>query len=211
MRGRFVVLLSILASSGPLWAQDVRVGLAGGYFDFTAAKNSTKAVFGSSGGVTFGADVDVGVSDHYYVGVAGRYFRKDGQRVFIASATSPVFPLMNEPLSAHLIPLEATVGYRFGTEQSSIRPYAGIGPGLTVYHEESTVGGQKSSLDETKFAFHAAAGLEFGQGQFRAGVELRYSIVPNALGVGGVSQVYNEKDIGGITILGRIVFATSRR
>jgi hypothetical protein len=33
-----------------------------------------------------------------------------------------------------------------------------------------------------------------------------YSVVPNSLGLGGVSKVYGEKDIGGLSIVGRLIF-----
>jgi hypothetical protein len=197
--------VGVLLLAGSARASDFEVGLAGGYFDFVQASNSANAVFGSSGGFVFGADASFALSHKLYLGFGGRFFTKDGERVFVAGPGSQVFPLVNEPLSARLVPLEATIGLRF-MEGKTIRPYLGVGPGLTLYHEESTVGGVTTSLDETKFSAHIVAGLEFGQRDVRFGLELNFAIVPNAIGVGGVSQVYNEKDLGGLTVLGRIVF-----
>jgi opacity protein-like surface antigen len=190
-------------------AQEFGLGLGAGYFDFTQSPNSTKAVLGSSGGFTFGGDLRLQLTEHLYLGAGLRYFKKTGQRVFVSSPSGTVFPLKNEPLTARILPAELTLGYRFAT-RGSLVPYLGIGPGVAFYHEESTVGGITSTLDETKVSGHAVAGLEFGRGEVRFGLEVNYSIVPNAIGVGGVSQIYNEKDIGGLAILGRIVFTSPR-
>ena len=32
-----------------------------------------------------------------------------------------------------------------------------------------------------------------------------YSSVPDSIGVGGVSKVYGEKDLGGFSVLGKVV------
>jgi opacity protein-like surface antigen len=207
-RNAVLALLAVLLP-GAAGAQEFELGVGAGYFDLTQAKNSAKAIFGSSGGFTFGGDLSVTLGHNLYLGVGGRYFKKNGERAFVASATGPVFPLKNEPLSARLIPLEATIGYRF-RPGSSIGPYVGIGPGLTLYREESTVGGVTSTFSETKFSGHALAGVEFGQGEVRFGLEVNFSVVPNAIGIGGVSQVYNEKDIGGLAVLGRLTFLSPR-
>ena len=61
-------------------------------------------------------------------------------------------------------------------------------------------------ISQTKASGHVATGLEYGQGRLRFGVELSYSTVPDALGLGGVSRVYGEDDLGGFTALGKIVF-----
>jgi opacity protein-like surface antigen len=197
-----VVLLPAVARAG-----DLEVGVVGGYFHFNAS-NSASALFGSSGTFTAGAEVDYRLSHILYVGLGGRYLGDSGERVFVATAGSTVFPLMDEPLKMHMIPLEATIGYR-APVGPYMRPYFGLGPGVNFYHEESTVGGLTSSLDQTNFSFHVLGGLEFGRGSWRYGVELNFTAVPNAVGIAGVSKVYNEKDLGGISILGRIAFGTT--
>jgi opacity protein-like surface antigen len=210
LAGSAVAAALLLVSVPSARSSDYEVSLDGGYFIFTQASNSAKAVLGSSGGATFGVDGRVGVSNRFSVGVGIRFFKKDGEKAFVAASGSPVFPLTGEPLSLRLIPIEATLFYSFG-RTAGLQPYIGIGPGFALYHEDSTVGGLTSSLDESKFQAHAVAGVEFGRGATRFGVELNYSTVPNAVGIGGVSQVYNEKDIGGLAILGRIVFGTAHR
>jgi hypothetical protein len=51
----------------------------------------------------------------------------------------------------------------------------------------------------------AMLGAEYGQGTIRFGAELGYSLIPNAVGLGGVSAVYGEDDLGGLSIVGRVV------
>ena len=38
----------------------------------------------------------------------------------------------------------------------------------------------------------------------RARTDVAWSTVPNALGAGGVSAVYDEKDLGGVTVSARL-------
>jgi hypothetical protein len=48
-------------------------------------------------------------------------------------------------------------------------------------------------------------GVEWGRGPFRFGAEIMYTTVPDTIGVGGVSKIYNEKDVGGFSFVGKIV------
>ena len=42
--------------------------------------------------------------------------------------------------------------------------------------------------------------------RFRFGGEVMYSLVPNTIGFGGVSEIYGEDDIGGLSAVLRISF-----
>lgn len=196
----------VLACAGPSAAGEVAVNLEGGWADLSNAKKSAEAVFdGASGGATFGAGVRWSVTPSIYVGLSGRYFSKDGERAFVAGPGQPSFGL-GHPLSLRLIPVHAHVGWRFRPD-SSLVPYVGLGIGLTSYREESTVGDiPEPTISETKFSGLVSGGVEYGRGPVRFGIDLSYSTVPDSLGVGGVSQVYGEDDLGGLTALGRIIF-----
>lgn len=177
-----------------------------GYQDLTRLKSSAKAVFdGSSGGVTFGGGLRYSFGKGFYVAGWGRHFSKDGQRVFIADASGEVFPL-GHPLKVSIVPIQATLGYRFG-QGGLITPYLGVGGGVTKYHEESNVGGETTKSDETKGSGHIVGGVEIGHGTLRFGAEVGYAFVPNAVGIGGVSKIYNETDIGGFSVVGKVIFA----
>jgi len=190
----------------PAVAGEWAIHLEGGWADLTNSSKSAKAVFdGASGGPTFGAGFRVDVTPSIYVGVGGRFFRKEGERAFVASAGSPAFGL-GHPLTVRIVPVHAQAGWRF-RPGGRLVPYVGLGVGVTSYHEESTIGGlDEPPVSQTKASGLVAGGLEYGQGRVRFGIDLSYSAVPNSLGVGGVSQVYGEDDVGGFTALGRIVF-----
>jgi hypothetical protein len=199
-----VTLLALLAVPGLVSAQGFGIDVAAGYQDLTQAKNSAKAVFdGSSGGALFGGGLRYGFGEHVFVAGWGRYFSKDGQRVFVADASSPVFPL-GHPLSVRIVPVQGTIGYRIGS--GALVPYVGIGGGITSYREESTVGGVSETTSETKASGHLLAGLEYGKGSLRFAAETAYTFVPKTIGLGGVSKVYGETGIGGLSIVGKIVF-----
>lgn len=67
------------------------------------------------------------------------------------------------------------------------------------------------SFDEdgskTGFGFIGAAGVEVGRGMFRVGAEAGYSTVSGAVGLGGVSKIYGEDDIGGVHVIGKVAVA----
>ena len=203
---RSVVATLIVASAATASAGEVAINLEGGWAELSNAKKSAEAVFdGASGGPTFGAGVRWSVTPSIYVGVSGRYFSKDGERAFVAGPDQPPFGL-GHPLSIRMIPVHAHVGWRFRPDTSLV-PYVGLGVGATSYREESTVGDiPEPTISETKFSGLVSAGVEYGRGPVRFGVDLSFSTVPDSLGVGGVSQVYGEDDLGGFTALGRIVF-----
>lgn len=186
-------------------AQGFAVGVEAGYYDMTSASNSAKAVFdGKSGGLAFGALVRKDLGTSLFAGVGARIFRKDGERAFVAGPNAPSFPL-GHPLKVRILPVYALIGYRF-RHDAALVPYVGLGPGVTLYHEESTVAGLKTTSSTSKVSGHAVAGVEYGRGRLRFAVEGMYTLAPNTIGLAGVSNVYDETDVGGISGVGRIVF-----
>jgi hypothetical protein len=194
---------ALVASSAG--AADLSIAAEGGFFGMTNASKSAKAVFdGSSGGATFGGSLRLGLGRRFFVGVSGRHFSKQGERVFVADATAPVFRL-GHPLELRTTSFNALVGYRFMPEELLV-PYVALGFGVTSFQEESTVGGLREDFDQSKASGLAAVGLEVGRGRLRLGVELAYSTVPDTVGLAGVSRIYDEKDVGGLSAVGRIIF-----
>lgn len=190
-------------------ADRVVVMLQGGYFDMTNAASSANAVFGSSGGVTLGGGVRYGLTRRLYAEVSGRRFAKSGERVFVADRGRPVFRL-GHPLEMRLTTLQATVGWRFRPSRSFV-PYAGIGGGLAWFREESTVAGVTEVSRESKPSGHVLAGAEYGRGRVRLAVEGEYLAVPDTIGVGGVSKVYQEDDVGGFSVVAKVVIGLAGR
>jgi opacity protein-like surface antigen len=195
-------------------AGGLMLSVSGGYLG-PRFSESLRAVSGSSGGVTFGGEVGFIFGDHLALSVGAHHFSKDGERVFVSDPDGTVFKL-GHPLKVKLVPARATLAWRFFEKRSAgilFTPYLGAGGGVTSYHEESTIAGEQRVFDVTKASAHVLAGLELGGSRVRFAVELGYSTAPNALGDNpdGVSRVYGEKDIGGFTALGKIVFNSGRR
>src|SRR5262249_7386503 len=145
----------------------------------------------------------------FWLSAGAGTFSKSAPRVFVADASSPAFSL-GHPLTARLTPIYATIGYRFRIGDKPFVPYVGAGGGITKYSEESTIAGLTRTESETKAGPHVLAGVEIGKSGLRFAVEGQYATVPNTIGVGGISQVYGESNVGGFTALGKVVFALSR-
>jgi hypothetical protein len=186
-------------------AGEVSLTLDGGWHDLTNAGRSAKAVFGTSrGGPTIGFAGQFGLGESFFVRAGARFFQREGERAFVAAPGAAAFRL-GHPLTVRIIPAYGLVGFRF-LQGASLRPYVGVGGGATSYDEESDVAGEIFTSTATKAAGHAVAGLDFGRGAFRFGGEVMYSTVPNTIGFGGVSQVYGEDDVGGLSAIVRISF-----
>lgn len=211
LRGRSATLLgaALLAPLGAARAGAGELGLSAdsGYFHLTNSRQSAQAVFGGAGGFTGGGALRYGFGSGFFVAAGARYFERTGERVFVAEAGSPVFRL-GHPLKVRMIPMYALVGYRFERRRGvPLVPYVGLGGGATSYHEESEIGGlTEGVLDQTKGAGYGVLGLDYGRGAVRFGIEMTYSIVPDSAGLGGVSSVYGEDDLGGFTVVGKLTF-----
>lgn len=181
------------------------VSFEGGYQGFSSAGDSAKAVFdGSTGTSTLGGSVRFGLTRSLFAGAGVRVMKKEGERVFVEGPGSTVFRL-GHPLEVRLVPVYGFVGWRFMPE-SSLVPYLSAGGGFTSYSEESTVGGLTESESFSKATWHVAAGADYAIGAFGIGFEARFTSVPNVIGLGGVSKIYGETDLGGFSVVGRVSF-----
>ena len=202
--------LALASAAAPGRAQPFGVEVEGGYFSLAGAQKSAQAVFeGGSGAFTFGGAFRFVHRKAFYVAAGARYWSKEGERVFIASATAPIQRL-GFPLSVRLVPVTATVGYRFRNKKVLV-PYVGLGGGLTLFREESDVTGDVRTESRTVGTFLGEAGVEYGKGSFRFAVEGLYAIASDGVGLGGVSRVYGEDDLGGWTVLGKVVYVFGKK
>jgi opacity protein-like surface antigen len=188
----------------PARGGELAIEAHGGYFDM-AAENSASALFDSTGGATFGGAVRYTFWRGAFVSAGARTFSKEGERVFVATPTSPVQKL-GFPLSVRLTPIVLQAGYRI-RDGKLVVPYLAAGVSITRFKEESEVAGEVFDEERTKTGFIGAAGVEVGRGHFRFGAEVGFSSVPDAIGVGGVSKVYGEDDLGGLHALGKLIVA----
>jgi hypothetical protein len=190
--------------AAPVAAGELAVEAHAGYFQM-AAGSSASAVFGSSGGGTFGGAVRYTFWRGAFVTAGARTFSKEGERVFVTNPTSPVQKL-GFPLRVRLTPIFLGVGYRL-RDGKLIVPYAGLGGTLTSYKEESEVAGETFDEDHTDGGFLGFAGVEVGRGMFRVGAEAGYTSTSGAVGLGGVTKVYNEDNLGGWHVVGKAIVA----
>jgi hypothetical protein len=180
--------------------------LEGGYQDLTQARRSAAAVFdGSRGGAAFGGSLRLTVRGGAFVGVGARYFRKEGQRVFLTDPEGPI-AFLGHPLQVRLIPVYGMLGYRFTTGRR-LFPYLAVGGGVTLFRERSTIGSETETVTSSKATGLAAGGVDFVAGRLTLGLEASWSTVPDSLGVGGVSAIYGEDDIGGFAMVFKVGYA----
>ena len=171
-------------------------------FQTFTASQSFKAIFGSSTGFFYGGGVDMALSRSLGLGVAITHFQKTGERAFAYNGES--FPLgVAERVS--MTPITFNVTYRFA--QKGFTPYVGGGAGAVVYRETSDFANADENVSKTGTAFQVLGGVEFPLGQhLSAAVEGQYQGVTGILGDTGVSQVFNETDLGGFSIRARLIF-----
>jgi hypothetical protein len=140
-------------------------------------------------------------------------FEETGERVFVNG--DDVFKL-GIPNTLTLRPLEFTVGYRYpvvvrdedGRQRTSpFVPYGGGGIGVVRFEETSAFADPGEDVDERFTSYHVLGGVEVpiwrGVG---VAIEGHYRWVPDGLGAGGVSQAFNETDLGGATFRVKVGF-----
>ena len=175
-----------------------------GDFGFTVfnATQSFKAILGKSSGPVFGGGVEFG-EKQFFLSLAAQRFRRDGHRVFVFE--DQVFPL-NVKDTITVTPIDLTFGYRLRSR--GLVPY--VGGGLTWYRyvETSEHATESEDLKETHAGYHLIGGAEVPLRRWlAAGVDAQWSAAPNAFGDSptGVATVYDEHDLGGFTLRGRII------
>lgn len=199
--------LALTAAAGTARAQSLGLDFEAGYRSFAATK-SAKAIFGSDSGFTLGGSAQYAHARGPFLRAGVRTFSKSGEKVFLENATAPVYPL-GFPLEARITSFDLILGWRFRLggkkKPSPMVPYVGIGLESASYQEESTVAGLLEKTDESKTGVQFVAGLEYRlPANFSLAAEFGYSKVTGVLGVGGVSQIYGEDDIGGYRVMGRL-------
>lgn len=190
--------------AAPAAAGEIAVEAHGGWAKM-AAENSASALFDSTGAGTFGGAVRYTFWKGAFVTGGVRTFSKEGERVFVNGVSGTVQKL-GFPLSIRVTPAFLMAGYRFWDGRMLV-PYVAAGGTLVSYKEESEVAGETFDDDRSKTGFVGAIGVEVGRGLFRFGAEAGYSSVPDAVGLGGVSKVYGEDDLGGTYVIGKVVVA----
>ena len=178
---------------------------------FTAtAKDTFDAILDTRSGTDVGVGAQVawqsGTLRGLFVEFDASRFEETGERVFVHEGE--VFPL-GIPLTIGLTPIEVSAGYRFtqarrtrsGVVASPVALFGGGGVGSVGYAETDDDG----EISERFTAYHVMGGADVTVWKaLQIGAEVRYRWVPDGLGAGGVSDAFNETDLGGSTFRVRI-------
>lgn len=187
-----------------------------------AAKDSFEAILDTSSGPIFGGGGQVNLPLNLFARVDVTRFKKDGERAFV-TPSGEVFKL-GIPTTIEVMPIEFTGGYRreftFGRRGPArgsrpgsgsgggfrIIPFAGGGAGVVQYKETADFAQAGDDVDESFTSYHFMGGVEVPLWKFLGvGVEYHHRWVPDALGTGGVSEQFNETDLGGGTFRFRVI------
>lgn len=215
-----VLTVALMAPAQPALAQQpaapfsVRGEAILGYQHFLASQ-TFKGVFGTANAPIFGGGIDVSFLKHWFVRVDATRFSKTGERAFVAKG---IVYQLGIPLTVTITPVTVAAGYRapFPTKppprSSRYTPpkpatlfwYAGGGAGSWSYSEKTD--DPTETVSFRKSGFLALGGIEWRVQKYVAlGFEGQYASVPGAVGSGGISEQFNEKDIGGASAVLRMV------
>ena len=167
-------------------------GQAGG--TVFAAQDSFDTILGSSFGTVAGAGGQVVLPNDVFVQVSVERFRETGTRAVVSG--EHIFTV-DTPAVIAVTPVVATAGYR-SPAYGRFAPYVGAGLGWHVLTEESPNSGERTR--QGTVGYHVLGGSEFVVGRLLAiAAEAQWATVPDALGATGVSAVFGEQDLGGLT------------
>ena len=186
---------------------EVEKMLASQSFDAVLADSSKSAL------VFAGAGVDVTrLWRGLFARLAATHSSNDGSRVFVDSSGTPI-PL-NVPVTIEITPIEIGAGWRFVPKprpvlpprpgrpparpsRVAVVPYLGAALLVQRYKETSETATADENVDATDTGESIFAGIELGFGVVRLGLEGQFRNVPNVLGAAGVSQEFDETNLGG--------------
>ena len=167
------------------------------------ARESFEAIFGQAYGSAYGGGAQLQFRSGAYVQASVERFQKTGQRVFVSEGTA--FPL-GIPQTITIHPISVGAGYKFPI-QGYVRPYGGGGVGVYLFKETSPFDEDSERVDERHISYHAHGGLEFRTpySWLTPAAEARFTTVPDALGTNGASAAYEEDNLGGWQIVGKVL------
>jgi opacity protein-like surface antigen len=135
-----------------------------------------------------------------FVDVAFSSRKFEGERVFIDGGTT--YPL-GIPMTVTLRPLDLAAGWRF--TRGKVSPYAGGGISFVSYKETSAFAQPADDVNEQKVGPLVVGGVDVAIWKWiYVGGDLRYRAVSGVLGLGGVSEVFGNDQLGGFAAALRV-------
>jgi len=192
-------------SATPIAPQSGGIGFdifGGAGATWPAATKSFKAVDLGSTLIDFSGGARVtGLWSGMFVQFSGARWGDTGERAFV-DADGTAFPL-GIPLEVKATFLDGTVGFKGAVTHASMPYlfYVGGGAGVVRYSESSPFAEAGDDLEVKKLSYHALAGVEVPIVRpLAVVVETRYRYIPDLLGDGGVSAVFDEDSLGGFNL-----------
>ena len=195
----------LLAAPARAGAGEVALVFDAGLRTMSNSPDTEKAIFGRENGIGYGVGFFYDRGSRWRFGVEGRWIERDGERAFAADRNSEAFRL-GHPLTLPLTEGLASTAFRFG-KLGPVSPYIGVAAGVVSWKEESDIAGVAESASGTTGIFEARLGIERQQGPLRLGLEGGITFARDAIGGGGISKVYEETDLGGLFVVGKIGFS----
>lgn len=179
----------------------LRLFAQGGVSRFTADDTFT-AVLGRPNGLWWGGGVHGRSGNGWQVEVAADVFQATGTRVF--AFEDEVFDL-GIPVTVRLVPVTASLGYRFWT-RGARAAYASVGAGRVFVRERSDDADADEDIDADVATYQVVGGFELrSQSSVSMAIEAQYSLTPNAL-TNAVATAYGERDLGGAQLRLKVLF-----
>lgn len=196
-----VISLAVCFVATAATADELSFRVGGGYCDLVHARDSARAVFdGATGGGTARMGLRWLFARSAYVEVSGQYFKKTGHEAFGCDRLGNCYPGF-KPLSLRLVPLHATLGIQACA--GPIRPYAGVGVGVLLYHERD--GTFSNPTNDSRPSYRGEVGVDFGKGRLRFGVAASFSTAPGDVGLFQAEDVWEERNFGDLSLVGQII------
>lgn len=161
------------------------------------ASQSFDAVVGSSTLLGFGGGADItGLGGGLFLRLALSEMSKSGTRSDGSQFGNGI------AVNVKMLPVDLAVGWRFDhlVAGNSVTPYVGGGALLLRYSEVTPSGDTGDNTSQFFFGYEAFGGVDVRVTPvLTVAPEVSFRAVPNAIGKGGVSQTFNETDLGGLT------------
>jgi opacity protein-like surface antigen len=172
-----------------------------GYETFQATR-TFNAIFQEDAGRVFGGGGEVVFRPGIFVRVSASKYENTGERAL--RLENELFRL-GIPLTMTIVPIEVSGGYRF-RHGATLVPYVGAGVSSHGYRETSRFAEATENVDERFTGYQFLGGLEYRISRWIAAAgEVQYTTVPDAIGGGGLSAEFNERDLGGTTVRVRVI------
>ncbi len=195
----------VLAAPGNVEAGAFTFIFDAGLRTMSNSSDTEKAIFATPLGLGLGLGASYERNARWRFGFDARRISRDGERAFAADRNSPAFRL-GHPLNLTMFEGVATISRRF-ERLWKFTPYVSAGVGAASWKERSDIVGLVEKASGTAPLFEGRLGLERAKGRFSYGLEGGITFIPNAVGVGGVSQIYEESDLGGVFVVARLGFS----